>query len=55
MLEDKWVVATGESGTDVGVHGVDVSLVDTHAEFGEIGRIVDGHMVQLRMLSPIVV
>ena len=40
---------------DVLVHHVDVRLVDTHSLLGYLGRIIDGHVVQLGVRLPVLV
>lgn len=54
MLENKRV-ADGNLPLDSVVHGVDVRLVDGHALFGQRRGVVDGNVVQLRMLTPVLV
>ena len=41
--------------SDLVVHGVDVGLVHGHAAFGQRGRVVNGNIVQLGVMRPVLV
>lgn len=54
MFEDKGVVNV-DGLADLVVHGVDVGLVNSHALLGQGRGVVDGDVVQLRMVLPILI
>ena len=54
MFEDKWV-AHGDLPTDLLIHGVDVGLVDGHTLLSQLTGVVDGHIMQLRVLRPVLI
>ena len=41
--------------SDLVIHGVDISLIDGHAALCQRGRIVNGNVVQLRVVGPVLV
>ena len=54
MLEDEGVVDV-DGLADFVVHGVDVRLVHRHALLGQRGGVVDGDVVELRVVLPVLV
>lgn len=54
MLEDEGVVDV-DGFADLVVHGVDVGLVDGHALPGQRRGVVDGNVVELRVVLPVLV
>ena len=54
VFEDKGVVDV-DGLADLLVHGVDVGLVDGHALLSQRRGVVDGDVMQLRVLAPILV
>ncbi len=54
MLEDEGVVDV-DGLADLVVHGVDVSLVDGHALPGQRRGVVDGDVVELRVVLPVLI
>lgn len=54
MFEDKWVVNV-DGLADLVVHGVDIGLVNSHTLLGQGGGVVDGYIMQLRMVLPILI
>ena len=54
VLEDERV-ADRYLSADVLVHGVDVCLVDGHAPLGQLGGVVDGDVVKIGILAPILI
>ena len=54
MFEHKRV-AHGDLSADLLVHGIDVSLVDTHALLGKLWGIVDGDIMKLWVIAPVLI
>ena len=54
VLEDEGVVDV-DGLADLVVHGVDVGLVDRHALPGQRRGVVDGDVVQLRVVLPVLI
>lgn len=48
MFEDERIVNT-DLFSNFLIHGVYISLIDSHTLFGQRGRIVDGYVMQLWM------
>ena len=54
VLEDKRVVDVNGLA-DLVIHGVDVRLVDSHALPGQRRGVVDGDVVELRVVLPVLI
>lgn len=54
VLEDEGVVDV-DSLADLVVHGIDVGLVNGHALLCQRGGVVDGDVVELRVVLPVLV
>ena len=54
VLEDEGVVDV-DGLADLVVHGVDVGLVHGHALLGQRGGVVDGNVMELRVVLPVLI
>ena len=55
ILEDKWVIPPCKSRSDVGIHSMNIRLVDGHALACKARRVVDRDVVQVRVLLPVLI
>lgn len=52
MLENKWIVDV-DLLADFVIHGIDVCLINSHAFLCQRGGVVNGDVVELRMILPV--